>query len=109
MKKIHPIFLAVGLHLGFGIGRLLPPAQPSNWQQVEKGMHYEEVYQAVPDLRGSMRDIKGFDVTSAESGDRYWQLQVYYEQDGRVSNIEKHFNWNEKKPNSGISISPSFL
>jgi hypothetical protein len=93
MKKVHLIFLTIGLLLGLGIGRLIPPAQPSNWKQIEKGMHFEEVYQTVPDLRHSMRDIKGFDTCSAKSGNRYWQILVYYDQKGRVSKLEKRFHW----------------
>jgi len=91
MKRLSFIFLS--LLLGFGVGRLLPPSSPSNWDKIKIGMHHKEVYQLVPDLQHSLRDIKGFDVCSATSCRRFWQFQVYYDGEDRVSTVEKHFHW----------------
>ena len=93
MKKNDLLLLILGLLLGVVIGRLIPPSAPAHWNQVAIGMHYEKVYEAVPRLRRSMRELKGFDVCSDWSGKRYWQLFVYYDEFGRVSEVEKHFHW----------------
>ncbi len=93
MKKVHLIFRAVGLLLGLAFGRLLPPAQPPNWSQIENEMPFEHVYRAVPELGNSMKTLKGFDTCSAKNGNRYWQILVHYDQEDRVSKVEKRFHW----------------
>ena len=92
MKK--PILmLLLGAFIGLLAGRIIPPRKPSNWNEIHKGMHYSEVYQVVPKLRGGMRDVKGVDTSTAEFGSSYWQLFVYYNGDGRVDDIETKLVW----------------
>jgi hypothetical protein len=91
MKRWH-VFLAAAV-LGYLIGRLVPPAAPHHWSGIYEGMTFENVYQKVPELRGSMREIKGFDITRAHTGSRFWELQVYYDEAGKVSKVEREFVW----------------
>lgn len=55
---------------------------------IHEGMHYSEVYQVVPELAGGMRDVKGLDTCTAEFGNSYWQLFIYYDEHGKVKEIE---------------------
>lgn len=82
------MILVAGLLIGFLAGRMMPPPKPNSWKQIEPGMHYLEVYEAVPALRDGMRDVKGVDTCTAEFGSSYWQLFVYYDGNGKVKRIE---------------------
>ena len=91
MKRVAAIVAAV--LTGYLIGRIVPPSAPDHWREVSVGMPFEEVYREVPELRGSMREIKGFDITRAHTGSRSWVLQVYYDEAGKVSKVEREFVW----------------
>jgi len=93
VNRNYLLFLILGLLLGLVIGRVLPPPAPEKWNRVAIGMSYDQVYKIIPNLRRSMRELKGFDICSDWSGNRYWQLIVYYDEFGRVSKVEKHFHW----------------
>jgi hypothetical protein len=64
---------------------------PSHWDTVKLGMTTSEAKSAVPDLDPGLREIKGFDQTGLDLGDRYWNLLVSYDDDGRVSEIAKNY------------------
>ncbi len=87
MKK-SILILVAGLLIGFLTGRIIPPSKPTSWNQIERGMHYSEVYNVIPSLREGMRDVKGVDTCIAEFGSSYWQLFVYYDDNGKVYRIE---------------------
>ena len=87
MKKT-AVMLLLGAIIGFFAGRIIPPRHPSSWKDIQIGMHYSEVYKVVPDLAGGMRDVKGLDTCTAEFGNSYWQLFVYYDNKGNVKSFK---------------------
>jgi hypothetical protein len=85
------ILLAVGFGGGWSARSVVAPAYPSHWDAVELGMTASEAKAVVPDLDTWLRDMKGFDQTCIDLGDRYWGLLVSYDVDGRVSEITKNY------------------
>lgn len=90
MKK-SIILILIGATIGFIIGRIIPPPNPYSWDELQEGMHYSEVYELVPKLKLGMRTAKGVDTCITEFGKSYWQIFVYYNNEGNVSEIKKNF------------------
>ena len=87
------MLLLIGTCIGFLVGRIVPPRKPISWSRIHEGMDYSDVYREVPNLRGSMRTEKGFDTCDSEFGSSYWQLFVYYDDKGKVNQIETKLYW----------------
>lgn len=85
------ILLTVGLGGGWIARGVVAPPYPSHWDAVELGMTASEAKAAVPDLDPGLRELKGFDQSGLDLGDRYWNLLVSYDDDGRVSEITKNY------------------
>ncbi len=85
------ILLAAGLGGGWVARSLVAPPYPSHWDAVELGMTASEAKAVVPDLDPGLREIKGFDQTGHDLGDRYWNLLVSYDDGGSVSEITKNY------------------
>jgi len=85
------ILLAVGFGGGWIARSVVAPAYPSHWDAVQLGMTSSEAKTVVPDLDSGLRQIKGIDQTGLDLGDRYWNLLVSYDDDGRVSEITKNY------------------
>jgi hypothetical protein len=88
-------FILILLSAGFGGGWIarcvVAPDYPSHWDALKLGMTASEAKVTVPNLDPTLRNIKGFDQTGFDLGDRYWNLLVSYDDDGRVSDITKNY------------------
>lgn len=93
MKRASIILILVTACVGVGwiVRSIVAPGYPSQWDDLELGMTQVEAKAAVPDLDPWLRDIKGFDQVGFEMGDSYWNLQVSYNDNGRVSEITKNY------------------
>mgnify|MGYP005863271991 CR=1 FL=1 len=85
------ILLTVGFGGGWIVRSMVVPDYPSHWDTIELGMPASEAKATVPGLDPGLREIKGFDQTGVDFGDRYWNLLVSYDGDGRVSEITKNY------------------
>lgn len=88
-------FILTLLVVGFGGGwiarSVVAPAYPLHWDAIELGMTASEAKAVVPDLDPWLREMKGFDQTGLDLGDRYWSLLVSYDDEGHVSEITKNY------------------
>ena len=93
MKRL--IFIIIPLVIGVAIGWLgksaVRPENPAHWNNLKLGMTPREAKETVPGLDLSLRDMKGFDQDGLDYGDRYWNLLVSYDEEGRVSEITKKY------------------
>lgn len=67
------------------------PSYPGNWDKINIGMTSQEVKNIIPKIETTLRDIKGFDQVAIDYGDKYWQIQISYDQKFTVNKIEKKF------------------
>jgi hypothetical protein len=89
------VLIAVALLITFTAGWLVGfswrPPYPEKWDRIVVGMPMAEVAQLEPRLSADMRGEKGFDQTTVDFGDRYWQLLVWVDSALRVRSAEKHY------------------
>ncbi len=84
------IFVALtGLGLPAWVA-LAPPRMPQAWREIEIGMLREDALQVTGSVN-DMRELKGFDATGNTCRylgiDYHWSLNIYYDDDGRVSEL----------------------
>jgi hypothetical protein len=85
------IFLTVVFGGGWLARSMMMPAYPIHWDALELGMTPAEAKATVPGLDPCLREMKGFDQAGLDLGDRYWNLLVSYDGDGRVCEITKNY------------------
>jgi len=87
--------LAVAVALAAVMRVSLRPEMPSSWRSLRVGMSRSDVLAAGTGEHRDMRELKGFDVFTAETSmlgaPSYWQLLVTYDQSGRVMHADSKF------------------
>ncbi|MDA0767517.1 MAG: hypothetical protein O3A87_05925 [Verrucomicrobia bacterium] len=90
-KRLIIALLLLGFTAGWLTRSMMRPSYPDHWNLLQLGMTAQQAKGAVPTLDRSLRDAKGFDQTGIDYGKSYWQLQVSYDDETRVSRIEKSY------------------
>ena len=91
-RSLMLLTLLMGALLGWFARDLVRPEYPKRWDQLKLNMTAEEARSVVPNLDTSWREMKGYDQTEVDFGYSYWWLGVSYNQEGRVSTIQKKYS-----------------
>ena len=95
LRRKYAVIVAILIAISFACGwfsrSAVVPAYPGHWDSVTLGMTPTEAKVAVPELDSLLRDIKGIDQAGMDLGDRYWNLNLFYDENEEVSGIVKKY------------------
>ncbi|MES2659892.1 MAG: hypothetical protein V4689_14830 [Verrucomicrobiota bacterium] len=105
MKRIYITlgFTLAGMLLGWCARDLARPQYPEYWNNLRLGMSTKQAHLVVPQLE----NWKEADQVTVDYGDRYWNLNVFYDAAGKITAINKRYVDRRFGPMNQTIVSPS--